>query len=164
VLIAEVFELAPDVAAARAAAESLFASICAELAAMLPASADIRHVGATAIPGCLTKVDLDIVVRIDPQDFALADHALEARFKRNLGSVRTASFAAFEDTGASPHLGVQLVAVGSEYDDFHRFAEALRADPVLVGAYNRLKQAWHGKPMDEYRAAKDAFIARALEG
>ena len=161
-LISEIFELAPDVTAARAAAESLFASVRAELAAMLPVSADIRHVGATAIPGCLTKGDLDIVVRIDAQDFPVADQALEARFRRNLGSVRSASFAAFEDAGASPHLGVQLVAVGSEYDDFHRFAEALRADPELVSAYGRLKQAWHGKPMDEYGAAKGAFIAGAL--
>ena len=162
--ILETFELAPDAAAACAAAERLFAAVRKELAAILPASADIRHIGATAIPGCLTKGDLDIVVRIDVQDFPAADRALEARFARNLGSDRSASFAAFEDAGATPHLGVQLVVVGSAYDDFHRFAEALRADPQLVRAYNHLKETWHGKPMDDYRAAKDAFIARALEG
>jgi hypothetical protein len=28
--------------------------------------------------------------------------------------------------------------------------------------FNQLKRAWHGKPMDDYRAAKDAFIAQVL--
>jgi GrpB-like predicted nucleotidyltransferase (UPF0157 family) len=163
VSVPETFELAGDDVAARAAAERLFASIRAELAGMLPASADIRHIGATSVPGCLTKGDLDIVVRIDRHDFPPADRALEARFERNLGSVRSASFAAFEDRGAIPHLGIQLVAIGSSYDDFHRFAEALRADPELMRAYNRLKKAWHGKPMDDYRAAKDAFIAGVMK-
>ena len=84
------------------------------------------------------------------------------RFARNLGSDRTPYFAAFEDRGAAPHLGIQLVVVGSECDDFHPFIAVLRADPALVAEYNRLKQAWHGKPMDDYRRAKDAFIARVL--
>jgi GrpB-like predicted nucleotidyltransferase (UPF0157 family) len=56
------------------------------------------------------------------------------------------------------------VAIGSHYDDFHRFADALRTDAGLVCAYNRLKLEWHDKPMDDYRAAKNAFIARMLRG
>jgi hypothetical protein len=58
----ELFLLAPDDARARAAAEALFASTGAEIRALLPYAADIRHIGATAVPGCLTKGDLDIVV------------------------------------------------------------------------------------------------------
>src|SRR5262245_3440981 len=123
---AEIFLLAPDDARARATADALFASIRCELEALLPCAADIRHIGATAVPGCLTKGDLDIVVRVAARDFAAADDALAARFERNLGSIRLATFAAFEDKGGTPHLGVQLVGIGSEYDDFHRFAEALR--------------------------------------
>jgi len=162
VSIAEIFALADDDGAARAAAEALFASLQAELAAILPPSADIRHIGATAVPGCLTKGDLDIVVRIDARDFPVADEGLGARFARNLGSVRTETFAAFEDDAATPHLGVQLVARGDEFDDFHLFVEALRADPELVRAYNRLKLDWRGRAMDDYRRAKGAFIARVL--
>jgi GrpB protein len=94
---AEMFLLAPDDAHARAAAEALFASIRRELEALLPCAADIRHIGATAVPGCLTKGDLDIVVRVAEQDFPAADAALEGRFARNLGSIRLATFAAFED-------------------------------------------------------------------
>jgi GrpB-like predicted nucleotidyltransferase (UPF0157 family) len=160
---AEIFLLAPDDAQARSAAEALFATIGVELAGLLPCAADVRHIGSTAIPGCLTKGDLDIVVRVGERDFAAAEQALEGRFARNLGSDRSAYFAAFEDGGATPHLGIQLVVIGSACDDFHPFSAALRADPALVVEYNRLKQARHGKPMDDYRRAKDAFITRVLD-
>lgn len=74
----------------------------------------------------------------------------------------TPTFSAFEDNGVTPHLGVQLAAIGSEDDVFHLFAEKLRADAALVSDYNRLKRTWHGKPMPDYRKAKDAFVAEVL--
>ncbi len=129
---------------------------------MLPASADIRHIGATAVPGCLTKGDLDIVVRVAAADFATADVVLAARFARNTGSTHTDTFSAFEDADTSPHLGVQLAVAGSPDDCFHTFAEALRRDPHLLTEYNILKQGFDGQPMDVYRAAKSAFIERVL--
>lgn len=129
---------------------------------MLPASADIRHIGATAVPGCLTKGDLDIVVRVAAADFAAADVVLAARFARNTGSTHTDTFSAFEDADTSPHLGVQLAVVGSPDDCFHTFAEALKRDPQLLTEYNILKQSFDGQPMDVYRAAKSAFIERVL--
>ncbi len=53
-----VFRLHADPDAAGVAAERLFERVAAELEALLPASADVRHIGATAVPGCLTKGDL----------------------------------------------------------------------------------------------------------
>lgn len=156
------FSLHPDQELARSSAERLFARIAAELRALLPQSADIRHVGATAVPGCLTKGDLDIVVRVDASEFAAADRALAARFARNSGSKRTDTFSAFEDAGTTPHLGVQLTVAGGEDDYFHLFADALRRDPELVAAYNALKLRFDGQPMDVYRAAKSAFIGEVL--
>ena len=71
-----------------------------------------RHVGATAIPGCLTKGDLDIVVRVDPSHFTADEGRLAASFDRNVGSIRTDHFAAFEDEEAHPHLRLQLTVKG----------------------------------------------------
>ncbi len=156
------FSLHPDHAQAREAAERLFQQVEAELRGLLPASADIRHVGATAVPGCLTKGDLDIVVRIAAEDFVAADAALAGRFARNMGSKRTDSFSSFEDGAASPHLGIQLTVVGGEDDSFHLFAEALRREPELVARYNALKQAFVGEPMQVYRSAKSAFVKEVL--
>jgi GrpB-like predicted nucleotidyltransferase (UPF0157 family) len=156
------FALHRDPAEARADAERLFERIATELAALLPPSADIRHIGATAVPGCLTKGDLDIVVRIAAEDFSAADAVLAARFARNLGSKRTASFASFEDAATSPHLGIQLTVAGGEDDSFPLFVGALKRDTELVAAYNALKRDFDGKPMEVYRAAKAVFVTRVL--
>ena len=59
----DTFTLAANADAARAAAEALFATVAAELVSDLPGSAEVLHVGATAVPGCLTKGDFDIAIR-----------------------------------------------------------------------------------------------------
>ncbi|WP_315763620.1 MULTISPECIES: GrpB family protein [unclassified Bradyrhizobium] len=158
----DLFRIAADHRQAREAAERLFEAVKQQLQAVLPATTEVLHVGATAIPGCLTKGDLDIVVRVERKDFQAVEATLSARFARNPGSTRTEEFAAFEDEVCTPHLGIQLTAKGGALDVFHRFAAALRADPALVSRYNTLKIAHDGQPMDCYRAAKDAFVADAL--
>ena len=122
----DVFHLNADDRQAREAAERLFETVRRDLHAILPATAEVLHVGATAVPGCLTKGDLDVVVRVRRLDFEAAQTALAACFPRNRGSTRTAEFAAFEDEKQTPHLGVQLTVKGGAFDVFHRFAAALR--------------------------------------
>jgi GrpB-like predicted nucleotidyltransferase (UPF0157 family) len=156
------FSLHPDPALERRAANELFERTAAILRGLLPASADIRHIGTTAVPGCLTKGDLDIVVRVEAVDFSVAEAAIATLLARNTGSTHSDTFSAFEDRGTTPPLGVQLVVAGVSDDCFHTFAEALRRDPDLLVRYNSLKRQYDGPPMDLYRAAKDAFIARAL--
>jgi GrpB-like predicted nucleotidyltransferase (UPF0157 family) len=133
-----------------------------ELATLLPPSAEILHIGATAIPGSLTKGDLDIVVRVARSDFVNAERVLASRFARNSGSVRTEEFAAYEDDERSPHLGIQLTIMGGTIDVFHHFVEALRGNSDLVRHYNEIKLSCSGQPMADYRAAKDIFIGRVL--
>ena len=158
----ETFVLASQPELARAGAERLFAVLAASLARDLPPEADIRHVGATSIPGCLTKGDLDIVVRVSAGDFAAAEANLAGRFSRNAGSIRTGEFSSFEAPDHDPPVGIQLTATGCALDMFHQFADALRADPDRLRQYNDLKRAFHGRPMDAYRAAKAAFVDETL--
>lgn len=47
---------------------------------VLPASAELEHVVATAVPGCLTNGDLDICIRIAASDFEAADNVLARSF------------------------------------------------------------------------------------
>lgn len=114
------------------------------------------------MPGCLTKGDLDIVVRVAADDFAAADTALAAQFARNTGSTHSDNFSAFEDAGVSPHLGVQLTVIDGPNDFFHTFVDMLKRDPDLLERYNALKQSFDEQPMDIYRAAKVAFIVDVL--
>jgi GrpB-like predicted nucleotidyltransferase (UPF0157 family) len=157
------FRLA-DTEPAREKAQRLFERVRNSLVPLLPSDADIRHIGATAVSGCLTKGDLDIVIRVPGKAFRQADALLARHFARNDGSIRTASFSAFEDESTDPHLGIQLTTVAGPHDFFHLFVEALRGSPDLVSEYNTLKLHYEGRDMAIYRAAKDAFVERVLAG
>lgn len=128
----------------------------------LPASAEIEHVGATAVPGCLTKGDLDICIRVAATDFEAAESILARSFQRNSGSVRNRVFSAFMDEDRTPPLGVQLVAKGSDLDFFVEFRNRLRKCETLLTSYNDLKRRYEGRDMDEYRSAKADFISQAI--
>lgn len=158
----ETLTLVPDLEAACLTAQTTFEGIKRILIEMLPSATEVLHVGASAIPGCLTKGDLDIVIRVTQAEFERADGILATHFARNAGSARTQEFSAFEDLGRAVHVGIQLVARDGSFDFFHRFVDALRASPELVRRYNTLKLAFDGKSMVDYRKAKDAFIADAL--
>jgi GrpB-like predicted nucleotidyltransferase (UPF0157 family) len=67
------------------------------LTGLLPPAADVRHIGATAIPGCLTKGNLDIVVRVPIDQFSDTDAVLASHLAPNEGFIRS-----------KPHLGIQL--------------------------------------------------------
>lgn len=158
----DVLALPEDQRALRDRAAHLFGRVRAEPEVALPADCHVLHVGATAIPGCLTKGDLDLVVRCKATDFAKADRVLADRFARNLGSLSTANFSAFEDAASVPPCGVQLTVRGGPLDVFHLFADALRNDAILVGRYNALKRRYDGRSMDAYRDAKAAFVHSVL--
>jgi GrpB-like predicted nucleotidyltransferase (UPF0157 family) len=158
----ERFWLVDDPAAAAVHAEILFESIRSTLRPLLPLDASIEHIGATAIPGCETKGDLDLVIRVSAGSFSLCRSVLSERYAANTGSVRTEAFAAFEDSTAPMPLGIQLVVVGSEFDGFLGFRDRLKADASLVQQYNVLKRAFHSKAHEQYRAAKAAFIESTM--
>ena len=143
------------------AAEELFFDIERRIRAVLP-SADIKHVGSTAIRGTLTKGDLDVLVRVSREDFQQADEVLARMFARNDGSDKTADFSAFEDKSKSPELGVQLTVKGAEFDFFAEWVDRLFSDKELRDSYDALKAAYQGKPMSDYRVAKNRFIESNL--
>jgi GrpB-like predicted nucleotidyltransferase (UPF0157 family) len=151
----ELFILSP---CKQSGAQAVFDALGTKVRRILPTDADIQHVGATSIPGCLTKGDIDLCVRVRTEHFTACDTALAMHFQRNSGSGRTDSFSAFHSGDA----GIQLVAIGSPLDVFTAFRDLLIAKPHLLKQYNHLKQAWHGKSMIEYRSAKDVFIQNAL--
>ncbi|MHC2019620.1 hypothetical protein [Methylobacterium sp. CM6247] len=78
--------------------------------------ADLRHVGASAIPVCLTKGGLDLVVRVDAAEFDRAEAALAASFQMmKPGSIQTDDFAAFADETRAISLGLQLTVENGRY-------------------------------------------------
>ncbi|MEE8630652.1 MULTISPECIES: hypothetical protein [Methylobacterium] len=57
----DILLLMPDAGVAQLEAERAFSALLTVLTPILPATADVSHVGATSIPGCVTKGDLDVV-------------------------------------------------------------------------------------------------------
>jgi GrpB-like predicted nucleotidyltransferase (UPF0157 family) len=88
---------------------------------------------------------------------------------RTLGVVRAKrglaeddDFSSAESLSSNPPLGIQLTAIGGEFDSFDHFVEAPLASPQLVSAYNAMKSEWNGAVMQDYRKAKDKFVAEVL--
>jgi GrpB-like predicted nucleotidyltransferase (UPF0157 family) len=118
----------------------------------------IEHVGSTAVPGSLTKGDLDIQVRVPAERFSIAEALLARHYRRNARSTHSESFAAFEDFDGVIPLGVQLTAIDGEFDIFWKFREVLLIRPDLNDVYEILKLNHEGKEMSSYRDAKEGFF------
>ncbi len=141
----------------RGAVRALWEAHAARLRKLLP-RVDLQHVGSTAIPGSLTKGDLDIQARVPAETFAEAERILAVEYDRNTRSTHTREFAAFEGRDTKPKLGIQLTAIGGQFDVFWRYREVLLAREDLRRAFDALKRDSEGKDMECYRRAKDAFF------
>jgi GrpB-like predicted nucleotidyltransferase (UPF0157 family) len=124
--------------------------------------ADVREVGSTAIPGSIGKQDIDILVRVPRDGFAVARQRLDALFERDAQQMANARYQGYT-LSRDPDVSVQLTVTGCRHDVFLPFLEALQADPQLLQAYEQLKRDWDGKPMQAYRRAKARFIEQVLQ-
>jgi GrpB-like predicted nucleotidyltransferase (UPF0157 family) len=123
--------------------------------------AEVFEVGSTAVEGVIGKGDLDFLVRVAADAFPALLERLDAVLPRNPNQLSNEAYQGY--LVPSPlDVAVQATVKGGPYDDFLAFLDALRADPALIAEYNALKREWHGRPMDAYREAKGAFVARAL--
>ena len=137
----------------------IFARRRAELEEMLP-GARVEHVGSTAVPGSLTKGDLDICLIVEADEFEAASRVLAERFQIHQPenwSRTLASFIAPSEVGID--IGVQLVPTGSPDErSFVGWRDRLRADPELRIRYDELKRRHRANGRDAYRAAKERLI------
>lgn len=141
----------------RSSVQHLFREQSLRILDLLP-EADIQHIGSTAIPGSLTKGDLDIQVRVPHELFGQADRILAQLYHRNLGSIRTSAFASFKDDTTSPPLGIQLTVRNSDYDFFWKIRDVLIRHPAFQEKYDALKSRFQDGDMDDYRQAKSQFL------
>lgn len=126
-------------------------------------SADIQHIGSTAIPGSLTKGDLDIQVRVKQKDFEKAQNALSKMYKPNKGNPPTKTYASFKDNNVKIPLGIQLTVIGSKEDNFTTLRDILTNNAKHLEEYNAIKKRFQGKSMKEYRKVKGKFVEKVLK-
>ncbi len=128
------------------------------------AHADVEHVGATSVPGALTKGDVDVLVRVSAERFADAVQRLRLLYAVHQPHNWTETLASFVDREATElPVGVQLVVAGSTDDTmFGAFREALMTNPALLARYNGLKRALDGECYERYTEIKGEFIEQTI--
>jgi GrpB-like predicted nucleotidyltransferase (UPF0157 family) len=145
-------------------AEAALSTHRARIARLLPEEAELVHVGSTAVPGALTKGDVDLMVRVSAEEFEAAVRALRADYAVHQPENWTPTYASFVDPEATElPVGVQLVVAGSKDEAlFEPFIAALRGDPALLAEYNALKRRLDGSDYERYTREKGEFIERVL--
>ncbi|MCY8232498.1 GrpB family protein [Priestia endophytica] len=146
----------------REAAETLFLEEKAKLKVLL-SHAEIHHVGSTAIPGSLTKGDVDIQVIVNQEDFNSAKEILVKYYDINSGSVSDDTFISFKDDNRNPPLGIQLTVRNSSLDIFWKITDVLRENENLRQQYNQIKREFNGESMEKYREAKARFFINLMK-
>jgi GrpB-like predicted nucleotidyltransferase (UPF0157 family) len=132
--------------------------ISTQLAALVP-SGEFHHIGATAIPGSITKGDVDVLRRVEALDFLPAVQSLRSHFAINQPENWTSEFASFADERSFPFpLGVQLVVKASEWDFFIFLVEYFISNPEYLAEYNRIKIESAPLGVVEYRNAKESYL------
>lgn len=134
--------------------------VLALLTAIVPQER-VHEVGSTAVPGIVGKQDLDFLVLVQTQDFCSTRRDLDRRFPRNPGQLSNDVYQGYK-VDSDLDVAIQLTIEGGAHDNFLVFLAELRASASLRAEYNRLKQAFDGRAMDEYRDAKGAFIEKVL--
>src|ERR1700722_1512133 len=95
--------------------DALFASEKEKLSGLLP-DGDIQHVGSTAVPGTLSKGDLDINIRVTSEQFPVLIEKLKPIYEINQPGNWTNGFASFKDDFRE--LGIQVTVIGTVHDCF----------------------------------------------
>lgn len=148
----------------QAALAARFDAVAAPLRAWVP-EGRLEHIGSSSVPGAVSKGDLDLCLIVPAAAHADTVARLQAQgYEEQLDTLRTPELCMLNAPSTWPEHAVQVVAAGSEFEDFLQFRDALRADAELVQQYNAIKQAHAGSGEAAYRAAKSDFIARVLQG
>lgn len=147
-----------DSSAYRTSAEEILKSEKNRILDLFP-SVDVQHIGGTAIPGLLTKGDVDINVRVHSNDFDAVMRKMKELYEINQPNNWTTTFASFKDDNLFElPFGVQVTVIGSPDDHFVGHRDALLSSPELVHDLNELKKQFEGSRMDAYRNAKAKFL------
>lgn len=139
-----------------------FSEVAADLTARLP-EAEVEHVGGTAVPGCLTKGDIDVLVRVSRADFPRSVHVLDGVLARSTRNAPTDDYVEYDYEGRGFSASVQLAAAGGWHDRRFRGLKAvLKADPAALQRYNDVKRRYETRPAADYAEAKSRFIESLL--
>jgi len=142
--------------------EGILSRLFARLTTLAP-DAELHHIGATAVPGTLTKGDLDVMLGVPAARFTAVTVVLKQNFVIKQRENWTPDFASFgDDSGFELPVGIQLIAKDSATDFLLYLRDYLIARPEAVREYNALKVRHAPGGSESYWKAKDEFFAKIL--
>jgi GrpB-like predicted nucleotidyltransferase (UPF0157 family) len=143
--------------------EEIFNHLRLEVLKILPTSR-IEHVGSSSIPGSISKGDLDVVVSVSKGHLdSSIQKILGIGYAEKKDTLRTDELCMLTTEKYDHDVAIQLIAEGSEFENFILFRDQLRMNPSLVEEYNHIKLFHQSSAPDDYREAKAKFIYRVLE-
>jgi GrpB-like predicted nucleotidyltransferase (UPF0157 family) len=144
------------------AVERILASLTQRLSAILP-DAELYHVGGTAVPGAITKGDIDVALRVPAARFATAVGILGMHFAIKQRENWTPEFASFgDDVSYELPVGIQVAIRDSVADSLLYLRDYLIANRQALAEYNSLKLAHAKSGQTAYWQAKHEFFAQIL--
>jgi GrpB-like predicted nucleotidyltransferase (UPF0157 family) len=138
------------------------AKIFAKLARLFP-EVEAHHIGATAIPGSLTKGDVDVLLRVPKARFQTVVKVLRQHFTIKQAGNWTPEFASFGDDAR--HVlpaGIQVVIEDSSMDFFLFLRDYFISHRDALDKYNRLRLIHAAEGQKSYRKAKNEFLEKIL--
>lgn len=142
--------------------QALFTEHRQKILQLLP-TAQVEHIGATSVPGLLTKGDLDLQVSVSLQEFNQAVVLLQKEYFNHQLENWTESFASFKDENSDIPVGVQLVIQDSPSDIFVKSRNLLLTQSEKVEELNQLKQFHADGDMETYIRHKGEFFTALFE-
>ena len=143
-------------------AQRVFESVRAEVNGLLP-HARVEHVGASSVPGAISKGDVDVYVGVETHQHEAAICTLEANgYVIKPDTLRTASLCMLVTDKHDCDVALQVVESGSKFEMFLIFRDRLSTDEKLLGEYNRMKLESSGMDAEDYRLRKSKFIESVL--
>ena len=124
-------------------------------------NAQVEHIGASSVFGCLSKGDLDIYVAVDNVEQAITIIE-QLNFKIKQDTMRTPQLCMLESEN-NKDVAIQLIEKGSVFEDFLCFRDKLQSNPELVEQYNQMKLSCQGFTQEKYRQVKSLFIKTVLD-
>ena len=121
-------------------------------------SGTLQLTGGSSTPEALTKGDIDLHLRVEPDNFVAVLARLDEALSRTNLDAWADTLAVFAVTGDRT-IELAVTPTGSEHD--RRFCvawERLRSEPELLGEYNELKLRAFGTP--QYDSLKSDYFTR----
>jgi GrpB-like predicted nucleotidyltransferase (UPF0157 family) len=127
------------------------------LEGILP-NVDIQQIGSSSVPGAIGKFDVDIQIRVTPEQFPVVSEIMTKNFiEKHKERLWTNELAVFKSEG-DDLIDYVITVIGAKCDDYYRVRDFLISNPDMLNKYNELKRSYEGKPYSEYRQAKGEFL------